>query len=296
MNSHQNAHGVSNETPVVYECADSVEGILSAIFSAYAFHEQPTAFHMGAIAQLSLTQQTRSITTDLNHAQRVAQGIERKAGREFLNVIMRAATSDNNQRGTIIYQCVRRAMNTSKHNPCATCRSSDTCHRACSRARSQGLLCCRADPTIAPLLALDKNVSNEIEHMKQFIRFEQCDGSVWYARCNPNASVMPYIMPWFIARFNTQHFLIYDENHHLAGLWDGKAAHIVVTDTITPPPRTQREHDIQRAWKTFYQSVSITERYHPELRRHFMPKRLWRNITEVATNPSEVPPYNQTQG
>ena len=38
---------------------------------------------------------------------------------------------------------------------------------------------------------------------------------------------------------------------------------------------------MQAAWKGFYDVMSISVRYHPELRRHFMPKRLWRNITEL---------------
>ena len=35
------------------------------------------------------------------------------------------------------------------------------------------------------------------------------------------------------------------------------------------------------AWKRFYAAVAIKERYNPELRRGFMPKRLWGNITEM---------------
>ena len=38
---------------------------------------------------------------------------------------------------------------------------------------------------------------------------------------------------------------------------------------------------MQDAWRRFYRVLSIDERYHPELRRQFMPMRLWRNITEV---------------
>ena len=38
----------------------------------------------------------------------------------------------------------------------------------------------------------------------------------------------------------------------------------------------------EQAWKTFYDSVAIDARYNPELRRSFMPKRLWKNIVELS--------------
>ena len=38
---------------------------------------------------------------------------------------------------------------------------------------------------------------------------------------------------------------------------------------------------MQQAWRLFYRSVSIDARYNPELRTHFMPKRFWKNLTEV---------------
>lgn len=38
---------------------------------------------------------------------------------------------------------------------------------------------------------------------------------------------------------------------------------------------------MQAAWKGFYDAMAISARYHPELRRQFIPKRLWRNIVEL---------------
>ena len=35
------------------------------------------------------------------------------------------------------------------------------------------------------------------------------------------------------------------------------------------------------AWKRFYRTIAVESRYNPELRRQFMPKRLWKNITEL---------------
>jgi probable DNA metabolism protein len=122
---------------------------------------------------------------------------------------------------------------------------------------------------------------NERHHMIQFIRFEHRAGDVWFSRCNPNASVIPLIMDFFSARFNDQRFVIYDENHRLSGVYDGRRWYLVSGDAITPPPRSEDEQTMQRAWQVFYRSLTVDPRYHPELRRSFMPMRFWDNITEV---------------
>ena len=48
--------------------------------------------------------------------------------------------------------------------------------------------------------------------------------------------------------------------------------------------------------------VAIPARYHPELRRHFMPKRFWKNILEVrdeapgaGVGAGELPPASSAQ-
>ena len=37
----------------------------------------------------------------------------------------------------------------------------------------------------------------------------------------------------------------------------------------------------ENLWKTFYSSVNIKELENPKLRRQYMPKRYWNNLTEL---------------
>ena len=117
--------------------------------------------------------------------------------------------------------------------------------------------------------------------MLQFLRFEHMEGDVWFARCNPAASVVPLIMDWFAGRFNTQAFMIYDENHRIAGVYEGKEWYLVKTDSLMLPEHSAEEEVMQAAWKRFYNTIAVESRYNPELRRQFMPKRFWKNITEM---------------
>ena len=131
------------------------------------------------------------------------------------------------------------------------------------------------------MVRLSRRAVNECEKMRQFVRFSHLENGVWYARCNPNASVVPLVMGYFAARLNDQPFIIYDENHHLAGMYDGRGWQLVSGDAVVVPPSTEHDAQMQEAWKRFYDALSVDARYNPELRRHFMPMRMWRNLTEM---------------
>ena len=137
------------------------------------------------------------------------------------------------------------------------------------------------DPIVGPVLKLHHAVRNERHFMQELLRFEHFDNDLWFAKCNPNANVVPLLMDWFSARFNTQQFVIYDEVHNIAGIYDGESWVLAETSELDLPAHSSDEAVMQSAWKRFYDAVSIPARYHPELRRQHMPKRFWKNILEV---------------
>ena len=72
-------------------------------------------------------------------------------------------------------------------------------------------------------------------------------------------------------------------------MYAGDDWHLVKTDALNLPDRAADERTMQQAWKRFYKTVAVESRYNPELRRQFMPKRLWENITEMQ---EELPDGN----
>ena len=93
-------------------------------------------------------------------------------------------------------------------------------------------------------------------------------------------------MPHFVARFNVQPFLIYDEVHHIAGVYDGHDWHLIRGTADNAGEGASDDAYVEALWQRFYDSLSIDARYHPELRRQFMPVRLWKNLPEMAPRPS----------
>ena len=272
---------------------DTLEGLLSAIFAAYANHEDPNDVVPERCLQPRLGQRVSLIETNLEHAQRVQKGLCRQCGWQTFDAVKRASLSEFPDAGTAIYKFVRYAMDAQKKRDCARCRKRTSCpgasgHRACPKQRGRALSDI-THPMVEPMHRILRSINQECEHMRQFIRFEHLrdEGTdVWYARCNPKSSVIPLVMDHFVERFNIQPFIIYDENHHIAGVYEGQNWYLVRTDSAgTPelnlPDKAAEEALMQQAWKRFYRTVAVESRYNPELRQHFMPKRFWKNLTEM---------------
>ncbi len=253
---------LAREEPLslVAYCYDgSTEGLLSAVFQAYANREDPQDVVRESAFQPRLGQSARVVETNEEQALRVRRGLQRACGRDAFEAVLHASLSDDPNAGTAVYRFVRYAM----------------------KRRSNSILNELSHPAVEPVVRLERAVMNERHRMQQFLRFEHLENGTWFARCNPNANVVPLVMDWFAGRFNTQPFLVFDEAHHVAGVYEGSGWYLVQADELALPACAADESLMQAAWKRFYDTVSVQARYHPELRRQFMPKRLWKNILEM---------------
>ena len=243
---------------LAYTYDGSLEGLLSAVFLAYERKEDPADIVSRDAWRPRIGQEEVRVQTDEDRAERVRAGLVRACGSEAFEALKGVYLSDEEGKGAAILRFVRYAM---KRGASAL---NDLLH-----------------PDVADFVRINKAVYNERHLWQQFMRFSQVEGGVYVARCNPNANVVPLLMDWFSARFNTQPFVIYDEVHGLAGVSHEGEWRLVKTDSFHMPPPTQDDALFQEAWKTFYDAVAVESRYNPELRRQFMPKRLWKNIQEV---------------
>lgn len=285
---------------VAYLYDGSVEGLLTALFSAYARHENPTDITTKSRYQPRLGQHAVAIETNAEQALRVERGLCRVAGNAAFEAVVYAALSDDDAAGVKALRFVRHCMappnrairrNAESQNmdgqtaiwQKAGSRPSRSNEHRPSWTRRYDALSDITHPAVAPLYEVARAVGNERHRMLQFIRFQELEGGLWFARCNPSASVVPLVMGHFAARLNIQPFIIFDENHRLAGVWDRHTWYLVPDATMELPAPCAREREMAEAWRVFYRRVAIDSRYNPELRRQFMPKRLWKNLTEMQT-------------
>ena len=252
---------------VAYVYDGTLEGLLCAIFETYVRKEVPLDVVTSEHLQLRLGQEVYEVTTDATLAKRVRAGLVKTCGAEVYDAVRVASVSDEPQAGSIICTFVRYSMQW----------QGNTLNQL-------------ANPEVQPFIALHTSVVNERHYMVQFLRFQELEGGVWFAKGNPKANVVPLIMDWFVARFNTQPFIIYDEVHEVAGVYEGRGWFLVKGNELNLPGVSANEVEMAGAWKRFYEAVCVEARYNPELRRQFMPKRLWNNIVEVAGSTPDTHP------
>lgn len=298
--------GTRNKTStaeIAFVFDGSLEGLLSAIFVAYREGNENCDIVKAENLQPRLGQRIVEVDIDEAIALRVQRGIHLRCGPVVFEAVKGSSLSDEPETATIIYRFLRYALSLNKPHDCSLCHKKMKCGGLCTRDSKHSALTDISHPAVSPFIAINRRVYNEREKIMQFLRFEHLEGDLWFARCNPNASVIPLIMDWFAGRFNTQAFVIYDEAHHIAGVYEGHSWYLVKTDHVEVPAHEKDEGLYQQAWKRFYQTIAVESRYNPELRRSFMPKRLWRNITEMQesipqTNVPEANarlPYHQNE-
>ncbi len=236
----------------------TLEGMLCAIFETYRRKTVPSEIATMENLQLRLGQKASTVPTSPAIALRVKNGLIRTCGGTTYDAVRIASLSDEPNEASIICAFVRYAMR-----------------------EKRNVLGQLAHPCVEPFIALQRFVMNERHYLMQFLRFREMQGGVWLATCNPKANVVPILMDWFAERFNTQPFIIFDETHNLAGVSKQGAWTLVKSDALSLPGETADEALMADAWKRFYDSVAIDDRYNPELRRSFVPKRFWKNITEL---------------
>jgi probable DNA metabolism protein len=197
--------------------------------------------------------------TDEALALRVENGLRRKAGDEAYSEIWRAFLSQEPDRATAIYRFIRAAM---KHGRAALGHVT------------------HAD--VEPILKMNLNTGNEVQHLKGFLRFSLMENGVYFSRISPKNNCLPLLMPHFAERYSDQPFLIFDVAHRLAGVYDLKSWYLVEAEGIALPERAEEEDEWRRMWRRFYSAIAIKERTNRGLRRNLMPKRFWANMTEFT--------------
>ena len=138
---------------VAYGYDGTLEGLLSAVFAAYARHEDPTDVAPNGVLQPRLGQMVVDIPTDFDAALRVQRGISRTCGPAAFDAVKTVSLSDDPHAGTVAYRFVRHAMAANKPPACGTCARHGSCGGVCTRSR-RSVLADVAHPAVQPLLRL----------------------------------------------------------------------------------------------------------------------------------------------
>ena len=253
----------------IYTFDGTMDGLLTAVFDAYALHEQPERLLKSGDALPLFYEHLYQVTTDEEKARRVWTGLEKHLCREALKMISVSWLSELPELPTPLFLYI-----------CKVFRQGDISHNF-------------ADAAVLSVTNIARCVLHEQLRMKQFIRFQKAKDGTYLAVVSPDHNVLPLITDHFSDRFNDQPWLIYDAKRHYGFYYDGCAAPIRVTfeDEAAVPFNlnngklneevlSQDDQLFQDLWRTYFKAICIKERMNPRKQLKDMPRRYWKYMTE----------------
>ena len=253
----------------VYTFDSTLDGLLTAVFDAYALHQQPEELvREGDVLPLFCDEVHHVVTAD-DKAGRVWTGLEKRLSREAVKLITVSWLSELAELNTPLFHYIYKVF----------------CH-------DQSIERNFADPDVLYVTNTARRVLHEQLRMKQFIRFQKAKDGTYLAVVSPDNNVLSLIIDHFSDRFNDQPWLIYDAKRHYGYYYDTKAVIRITfedksaipfdleTGKLSDELLSENDQLFQELWRTYFKAICIRERLNPRKQLNDMPRRYWKYMTE----------------
>lgn len=239
-------------------CEDSLEGIFTGIYEAYALREPHEQLHIqiGEEENLRLFAVYIPVKADSAKAVKVSNTIYRELGEETYLAICHAIAGTDTDKGEAVYKTI--VIGLGMRN----------------KRQVMGNL---ANPYVHRVFELNRNSSNEIHRWKEFLRFQELENGIMFAKIGPKCDVVTFIMPHFADRLPLIDFIIYDETRGIFGVHPASKQWYLVTDKELDLESLEKyskeEEDYQELFYYFCHKIAIKERMNLKLQMNMLP--LW---------------------
>ncbi len=266
----------------VFRYDKSFEGLLTAVFDAYARRMWPEVLLAeGEPAPMFATQE-HTVVTDPEKAGRVWRALAKKVPKDVLNMLVMGWLSEQEGVDARVARYIRRVFDEG--------RGATTDFR---------------DTDILRIKQLAQKVSHEREHLMQFTRFQKGVEGDYFAPVSPRYNALPLAIPYFSDRFRDQRWIVYDITRHYGYYYDlNEVTEITLPDDshlasgeLDPSMLAENEEMFQKMWRGYIDSMAIKERLNAKLQRQHMPKRFWPLMTELkqVKRDEEVKPIRRVR-
>lgn len=239
-------------------CEDSLDGILTAVYDAYALREGHEHLHV----QVGEEDNYRLFATylysrpDPVKTDKVIRTVKNRLGESVYGAICRAAASYRKEKGDAVYRTIVDGITGG------------------SGKRTMENLC---NPYVAKTFELARYTANEAHYELEFIRFQELEQGILYSKIGPKNNVMPFVMPHFADRLAPENFMIHDENRGLFGVHPAKEEWYLVSEAEGFRPESlkwsKKEMRYQELFIFFHKTIAIKERYNSRLQQQMLPLR-----------------------
>ena len=251
-----------------YVIDGTIDGLLTAVFEAFAFHEQPERLLMQGETVPLFCDHLYRVTTDEEKARRVWCGLEKRLPHEALKIISVSWLSELPELPSPLFQYI-----------CKVFRQGDISRNF-------------ADNDVLTVTDIARKVLHEQLRLKQFIRFQKAKDGTYLAVVSPDHNVLPLVTDHFADRFNDQAWLIYDAKRHYGYHYDGgQTIRVTFKDEASLPFSLSNgkldvgllssdDQLMQDLWRTYFKAICIKERMNPRKQLKDLPRRYWKYMTE----------------
>lgn len=248
-------------------CEDSIEGVFTGIYDAYALREGHERIHIqiGEEENLRLFAYYMNIVPDSVKTRKVAETIRNRFGDETYLDICRALASEDAGKGEAVYKTVVSGLTWGS-----------------GRRVMENL----ANPYVEWVFRLARKTSNEATHLIEFVRFKESKEGILFSKIGPGCNVIPFLMPHFSDRLPLENFIIYDEGRNLYGVHPAGKEWYMVSDTEksieSMLKMSMKEEEYQDLFTMFCSTIAIKERKNLKLQQQMLPLRFREYMVEFA--------------
>ncbi|SCX75590.1 TIGR03915 family putative DNA repair protein [Alkaliphilus peptidifermentans] len=242
---------------IIFVYDNSFEGLLTAIYEAYYTDIKPRAIVSDEYYEPNLIDNRIYIESDITKSNKVYEAIKKKISQDALRHVYHVFLSELKEAPTVIYKYLLIAFRMG--------------YQVDFLLTNQHVL---------NMHKISKKVSREKHRMLGLTRFQLIKEDFYYAPIEPDYHIIGLLAPHFANRMADQHWMIHDVKRGAAAVYDKKEWFLTEVDMKLQASVGAEEELYQELWKTYFKSISISERRNPKLQKNFMPTRYWKFLTE----------------
>ncbi len=256
----------------VFRCEDSIDGIFTAVYDAWASRlgHKNIRISCAPCEDGTLFCEYIAVGADYEKSRKVSRTLLLRLGTHFYETICRAAMADGSCRSlsmdkaNAVYQAIVMAL---------------------ALPQGAGVLDHLGEPCIACIFELCRQTSNEAHHLLEFLRFSELENGILFSRIHPKNDVLPILAAHFTDRLPLENFIIYDAVHKTAAVHKASKSYLIAdASSIDPALFTKYSEDearFRRLWCAFFDTIAVESRNNPKLQMQNIPKRFWADTVEL---------------
>ena len=250
----------------IYQCEDSVEGIFTAVYIAWASRYGHDNIKLQAVtedtnANLELFSEYITVNKDSILADKVAESIRGKISIQAYQMVVRAALSCDVKKANSIYHFLVRGF-----------------------AMGGQIVNHLADPYVCDIFELSRKVGADTHYYQEFVRFQELENKVLLAKIEPKNNVVELITPHFADRLASENFIIIDVKRKLATIHQANSnwflTYLTKEEVVNLLSLSESKNDYEVLWKAFFDSIAVKERESYARQRNHVPLHYRKYMTE----------------